>query len=197
MEKIKKEDKQNQIAENMNIIAEFCGIRDIEELTCEQLNQKYGIPKADVFVLFGGSILCGGDVLAQAIKNKVARKYVIVGGAGHTTETLRIKMHEAFPDIDTKNKPEAEIFAEYIKYRYGLETDYLECKSTNCGTNIRGLLDLLEANNIQFKSIIIMQDAAIQRRMCACLEKYVKKAFDELCMEHSELIRKANPLYSS
>ena len=40
--------------------------------------------------------MCGGDVLAQAIKDHIAKKYVIVGGAGHTTETLRLKMHEEF-----------------------------------------------------------------------------------------------------
>ena len=29
-------------------------------------------PQVDVMVLFGGSILAGGDVLAEAIKNKIA-----------------------------------------------------------------------------------------------------------------------------
>lgn len=33
---------------------------------------------------------CGKrDILAEAIQNEVAKKNVIVGGAGHTTETLR------------------------------------------------------------------------------------------------------------
>ena len=40
-------------------------------------------------VLFGGSIIAGGDILAEAIQNEVAKKNIIVGGAGHTTETLR------------------------------------------------------------------------------------------------------------
>lgn len=39
-------------------------------------------------VLFGGSIIAGGDILAEAIQNEVAKKNIIVGGAGHTTETL-------------------------------------------------------------------------------------------------------------
>ena len=42
-------------------------------------------------VLFGGSIIAGGDILAEAIQNEVAKKNIIVGGAGHTTETLRNK----------------------------------------------------------------------------------------------------------
>ena len=40
-------------------------------------------------VLFGGNIIAGGDILAEAIQNEVAKKNIIVGGAGHTTETLR------------------------------------------------------------------------------------------------------------
>ena len=97
-------------------------------------------------VLFGGSILCGGDVLAKAMQDNIAKKYVIVGGAGHTTETLRIRMHEEFPAIETKGKPEAEVFAGYLKYKYDMEVDFLECNSTNCGNNITYLLNLLKEN---------------------------------------------------
>lgn len=164
-----------QMAEDMNTIGRFCGVRDVEELTSEQLYQKFGIAQADVMVLYGGSILCGGDVMAQAMKNGIAKKYVIAGGAGHTTETLRVKMHEEFPDISTAGRPEADIFAEYIKYRYDLEADYLETESTNAGNNITFVLELLKEKNISFNSIIIMQDGAIQRRMDACLRKYVEK----------------------
>ncbi len=160
-------------ATNINILGQFCGKRDISELTAEQLQKVYGITQADVFVLFGGSILCGGDVLAQAMKNKIAKKYVIVGGAGHTTETLRVRMQEEFPAIETSGLPEAQVFAKYLKYRYELEPDLLECKSTNCGNNITCLLELLKENGISFKSIIISQDATMQHRMEAGLRKYI------------------------
>lgn len=53
-------------AQNINVLGRFCGKRDIEELTAEQLYKAYGISQADVMVLFGGSVLCGGDVLAQS-----------------------------------------------------------------------------------------------------------------------------------
>ncbi|MGN0279230.1 MAG: ElyC/SanA/YdcF family protein [Lachnospiraceae bacterium] len=162
-----------KIAKNINILGNFCGKRDIAELTTEQLLKKYGIPQADVMVLFGGSIMCGGDVLAQAMKNHIAKKYVIVGGAGHTTETLRLKMHEKFPDMETEGLSEAEVFAKYLQHQYGLAPDFLECKSTNCGNNITYLLDLLKENGIDFSSIIISQDATMQYRMEAGLRKYV------------------------
>ena len=163
------------VAKNINILGRFCGKRDIEDLTAEELNSKYGMTQADVMVLFGGSIMCGGDVLAKAMKNKIAKKYVIVGGAGHTTETLRVKMHKEYPDIETAGLPEAEIFAKYLKYRYGLEPDFSECKSTNCGNNITYLLDLLKENKVDFKSIIISQDATMQHRMEAGLRKYAEE----------------------
>ncbi|ACD52164.1 hypothetical protein ST12_11440 [Clostridium botulinum] len=166
---------KDKIAKNINILGKFCGKRDISALTSSELKLKYGLEQADVMVLFGGSILLGGDILAEAMKNKIAKKYVIVGGAGHTTETLRMKMHNEFSEIETSGLPEAKIFAAYLKYKYNLEPDLLECKSTNCGNNITYLLDLLKENNVSFKSIIIAQDATMQNRMDAGLRKYISK----------------------
>ncbi len=80
---------KERIAKNINILSKFLGMRDVPSLTKQAFQQKYGIEQADLMVLFGGSILKGADVLAQAIQNNAARKYIIVGGAGHTTETLR------------------------------------------------------------------------------------------------------------
>ncbi len=163
-----------KVAKNINILANFLGTRDIDELDQEELYNRYGIHQVDVMVLFGGSILEGGDVLASGIKNFVAKKYVIVGGAGHTTETLRQVVQLEYPSIETSGLSEAEIFQKYLKHVYGCEADYLETKSTNCGNNITYLLDLLKENNIPFKSIILSQDASMQRRMVAGLKKYVK-----------------------
>ena len=163
-----------KVADNINTLANFLGTRDIDALNQEELFKRYGIHQVDVMVLFGGSILEGGDVLVSGIKNFVAKKYIIVGGAGHTTDTLRQRVHLEYPDIETTNLSEAEIFQKYIKHVYGCKADYLETKSTNCGNNITYLLDLLEENNIPFKSMILCQDAAMQRRMAAGLKKYVK-----------------------
>lgn len=164
----------SKIANDINILGKFCGTRDINELSQEKLLECYGIRQADVMVLFGGSILAGGDVLAEAIKNNIAKKYIIVGGAGHTTETLREIIHQEYPEIETKDLPEAEIFQRYLKTVYGCKADYLETQSTNCGNNITYLLDLLREENIGFKNIILSQDASMQRRMTSGLKKYVQ-----------------------
>ena len=147
-------------------------MRDVEYLNSAALMAKYSIPQADVFVLFGGSILAGGDLLAQAIKDRIAKVYVIVGGAGHTTEALRQKVHNEYPAIETAGMQEAEVFQRFLKEVYSCEADYIESKSTNCGNNITYLLDLLKENSIKCSSIILCQDATMQRRMDAGLRKY-------------------------
>lgn len=163
---------QKRIAQCINTLGAFCGRRDVALLTSPELKKKYGFEQADVLVLFGGSILCGGDVLANAMQNRIAKKYIIVGGAGHTTETLRIKMHQQFLVIAAAGLPEAKVFAGYLKFKYDLEPDYLECNSTNCGNNITFLLDVLKEHHVGFHSIILCQDATMQLRMAAGLRKY-------------------------
>lgn len=161
-----------KIADSINTLAQFCGKRDVDSLTQQSLFEKYKIIKADVMVLFGGSIIKGGDVLAEAIKENVARKYVIVGGAGHTTETLRRRIHKEYPSIVTDGLPEAEVFNKYLSAVYGLKADLLETASTNCGNNITNLLLLLKSNHTDCKSIILCQDATMQYRMEAVLRKF-------------------------
>ncbi len=163
---------QTQIATDINQLAAFCGVRDLPALTQQTLLQQYGFAQVDVMVLFGGSILVGGDVLARAMQQKIARKYIIVGGAGHTTQALRVKMQTEIPTLQTDSMPEAALFNAYLQHHYGLQADYLECNSTNCGNNITFLLDLLAAQQIDCHSILLTQDATMQRRMGATLQKY-------------------------
>ncbi len=162
-----------QIVQDINTLAHYLGKRDLNTLDTTLLKQNYGIEQVDVFVLFGGSILCGGDVLADAIKSKIAKKYIIVGGAGHTTDTLKNVVKKIYPNMNTKNLTEAEIFAYYLKEKYNLDVNALETKSTNCGNNITYLLELLQKEQIDFNSIILCQDATMQYRMEATLRKYV------------------------
>ncbi len=160
-------ERRKEMAAHINRLGTFCGMRDVPELTGRALKERYGFSQADVMVLFGGSILSGGDVLAQAMKEGAARRYVIVGGAGHTTETLRRRMKEELPGLKTAGKSEAELFAAYIKEKYGLEADALECRSTNCGNNVTYLLELLWEREFPHETVILCQDATMQRRIDA------------------------------
>lgn len=155
------------IADAVNVLGAFCGQRDVQQLTHEHLEQTGYSKQADVLVLYGGSILCGVDVLAEAMRAGAARRYVISGGEGHTTEALRSQVKRAFPGIDVAGKSEAELFDACLRERYGLHADYLECASTNCGNNITYVIDLFERERIEASSVILCQDATMQRRMGA------------------------------
>ena len=160
------------LAKSINILSRFLGRRDIPELTPSALQSKFGFSQADAMILFGGSILKGGDVLADAMKNNVAKTYLIVGGVGHTTPALRKTAKSAIPSLDTSSLTEAEIFQAYLKEKYSLSADYLETASTHCGNNITNLLALFEQKNLSPKSLILTQDATMQLRMHATLKKY-------------------------
>lgn len=160
-----------KVAERINTLGKFCGVRDVEALTSENLLLHYQITQADVMVLFGGSILCGGDLLAQAIQNNIAKKYLIVGGEGHTTQILRQIMNEKIPELVFEGMTEADLFSSYLQQRFNLKVDFLERNSTNCGNNVTFCLDLLYKNKIDFQHIIIVQDATMQRRMDAGFRK--------------------------
>lgn len=158
-------------ADAINILSDYLGVRDIPQLTQTNLNSKYGFTQAELCILYGGSILAGGDVLADAIKNNVAKHYVISGGNGHTTRLLRDKMVQALPGIEVKNLSEAEMFQLYLKQKHNLKADFLETKSTNCGNNVTNVLSLAKENKLATKSIIVMQDATMQRRMYTVFRK--------------------------
>lgn len=159
-------------AQDINMLAQFCGTRDLPVLTKQALQQQYGMDQVDVMVLFGGSILAGGDLLAKAMQEGIAKHYVIVGGVGHTTQTLRDQMQIINPDWDTTDQPESALFAQYLQCKYHLQPDWIETQSTNCGNNITLLLELLQQHDVECHSILLSQDASMQRRMAATLRKY-------------------------
>ena len=151
-----------RLAEDLNRIAAFLGVRDVAELVSDELERSLGSRRADVMALFGGSILAGGDVLASAMRAGVARTYVIVGGAGHTTGSLRSRARAHCPELTL-----ADVFAAYLESRHGLSVDLLERESTNCGNNVTLLRDLLARNGVRCDSLVLSQDATMQRRMDA------------------------------
>ncbi|PAB01793.1 ElyC/SanA/YdcF family protein [Enterococcus canintestini] len=160
------------LADDLNLLSAFCGVRDLTDLSQNALYQKYQLKKADAFVLFGGSILSGIDVLITAMNNQVATNYLIVGGQGHTTNALRLKINQFYPQIPTKNASEAQMFNAILQLKTGKTADYLEEKSTNSGNNITNLLQLLETHELKKDGLILCQDATMQRRMAATCSKF-------------------------
>lgn len=156
------------LARDLNEIAAFLGMRDVPRLDRDGLVDALGSPRADVMALFGGSILAGVDVLAQAMRAGAARTYVVVGGAGHTTPTLRAQARRLCPEARfADDAPEADVVAACLAVRHGLAPDLLERASTNCGNNVTLLLGLLRREGVACGSVILAQDATMQRRMDA------------------------------
>jgi uncharacterized SAM-binding protein YcdF (DUF218 family) len=164
----------NKIAKNINILSDFLGKRDIDTLTSNALEEKYQISQTDLLILFGGSIAYGCDVVGKAISNNIAKNFMIVGGEGHTTESLRREIHHADPEIITTGKTEADVMSDYLKRKYDIDNILLERNSTNCGNNVTYALDVMKQNGLFPKNVIIVQDATMQRRMDAGFRKYLQ-----------------------
>ncbi len=114
--------------------------------------------------------------MEREIKDKIASKFIIVGGTGHTTNTLRNRVHSEYPFIQTAGLSEAVIFQQYLQNVHDCQADLLETESTNYGNNITYLLSLLDEKCIHFENIIICQDATMQARMDAVLRKYTSSS---------------------
>ena len=160
-----------RVAQAANVLAQWCALRDVSALARDALADEAGIPEgqADLFVLFGGGVTGTVETLAAAMDAGVARRYAIVGGRGHATywldraiEPLREK-DGSLPIPGAAS--EAEMLDALLFARYGLRADFLETRSTNCGNNITYLLDMLEGEGDVPASVILSQDAVMQRRM--------------------------------
>lgn len=170
-------DEGKRIADCANVLAEWLGARDVSELTRAALEREAGLAGGvtDLFVLFGGGVTGSVETLAAAMRAGVAQRYAIVGGRGHATYGLENAMHaemarwpqDEAARIDPTRASEAEMLAALLAHRHGLSVDLLETRSTNCGNNITYLLDLLDEDGAPPESVILSQDAAMQRRMVA------------------------------
>ncbi len=165
-----------QLAGAANVLTAFLGVRDIPALTRECLRDLYDLDQADVMILFGGSIPYGCDVAAGAWKSGLAKHFMIVGGIGHTTQSLRDKFNSRYPEMETEGRPEAEMMAEYLSQEYDIHDVLLERESTNCGNNVTYALRKLKEAGIAAGSILILQEPSMQRRMAAGFQKELGEA---------------------
>lgn len=155
------------VGQSVNTLVRFCARRDVPELTPAALNGQ-----ADVAILFGGSILAGADVFAAAMRAGVARRCLIVGGRGHSTDALQAVLRERMGWADAMSMSEAALFDRYLRLRHGLAVDLLEQESTNCGNNVTNALALLTAEGVPHDRLVLVQDATMQQRMDAGFRRH-------------------------
>jgi uncharacterized SAM-binding protein YcdF (DUF218 family) len=158
-------------ADSINTLVRFCARRDVAALTPTLLGER-----ADVAILFGGSILAGAAVFADAIREEVAGFYLVVGGEGHSTDVLRRHLRDrtGWPDVDELT--EAALFDRYLREHHGVAVDALEEESTNCGNNVTNALALLTGRGVRPERIVLVQDATMQQRMDAGFRRHVPPA---------------------
>lgn len=161
----------SKIADCLNTIGNYLAMRDLASLTDTELKNKYNIEKADLLILFGGVIPFGCDVAAQAYLNGVAHKIMVVGGQGHTTQSLRGKFASRYSQIPTDGRSEADIISDYLKIKYNMNDIIIENKSTNCGNNVSNTLSVLKDMDAVPETAVIIQDSTMQRRMDAGFRK--------------------------
>lgn len=159
------------IASKVNILSKFLAVRDVASLDKGELKKKYGIEQADLLILFGASIVHGCDFAAKVYKDGIAKEMMIVGGEGHTTDTLRGAIHRKCPEFETAGKAESDIIAYYLGKKYGLNNFIIERESTNCGNNVSNALKVIEEKGMNPKYIVILQDSSMQLRMDAGFRK--------------------------
>ncbi|MDQ1484763.1 MAG: hypothetical protein QOJ62_456 [Actinomycetota bacterium] len=158
------------VEHDLDHIARFLARRDVPELTVRELR----VP-ADVVVLAGTSVLAATEVVAAALREGVAPMVLIAGGVGHSTPHLiaAIRSHPTYRAIATADRSEAAILADVLSGYLGIDRAafLIEDRSTNCGENAAFSRDVLDANGIGSRSLVLVQDPTMQRRTHAAFER--------------------------
>ena len=86
-----------QDARDFNTLAEFLARRDVPQMSAAALQQAIGAPRAEMVLLFGGSLPEGCRLAGQLWQAGLARKVMTIGGVGHTTAAFLERFESALP----------------------------------------------------------------------------------------------------
>jgi uncharacterized SAM-binding protein YcdF (DUF218 family) len=117
--------------------------------------------QVDVMLLFGGSLPDAWDAAAAEVAAGRVGALVLVGGEGHTTDVLRTLLGR------DSGGTEADLMAAYLSREHGIEDALLERQSSNCGENVVLARDLVHAAGLDPRTVALVQDPTMQRRMDA------------------------------
>ena len=161
-----------QDARDFNTLAEFLARRDVPQMSAAALQQAIGAPRAEMVLLFGGSLPEGCRLAGQLWQAGLARKVMTIGGVGHTTAAFLERFESALPAGHSAT--EGECMKEYLQSAFAIpEEDLLvENASTNCGENVHFALSILREKNALPASAIVLHDSTMQRRIGATLDRW-------------------------
>ena len=164
-----------QDARDFNTLAELLARRDVPCLDAAALQKILGVPRAEMVLLFGGSLPEGCRLAGQLWQAGLARKVMTIGGVGHTTAAFLERFESALPAGHSAT--EGECMKEYLQSAFGTPDEDLlvENASTNCGENVRFALQILQEQNALPASAIVLHDSTMQRRIGATLDRWWPK----------------------
>ncbi len=168
---------------DLNQIMGFLARRDIGRLSSEELSSCYGMNQVDLLLVLGSSVISTIEIAATALAAGLAKELMIVGGRGHSTIYLveALQRSSAYMDIPTGVKSEAEMLLEVAIRCERIHKDQilLETESTNCGNNASYAMKKLASLGRNPRSILIMQDPAMQLRSYASFKRVWSAAGEE------------------
>lgn len=157
------------VVQDLNTVGAFLARRDLPALTRESMKQQFGSDRADLLILLGNSILYTAEQAAEAYRNGLVQKMMIVGGIGHSTRYLcdAVRSDSRFKRIPVDGRSEAEILYDVVGICMGTDVAgeiVLETESTNCGNNAEYALNLARQYGMCPKTVLLLQDPTMQLR---------------------------------
>jgi Uncharacterized conserved protein len=160
----------------INRVSSFLARRDIEELSAFSLQKSFHIPKVDILVLLGNSILYTVEMAAKAYRQNLCKTILISGGIGHSTRFLyeNISKSPHYHEMDCRGKAEADLFFDILTKFYSVNSSdiIVENRSINCGDNALKSVEKLKYMQISYDSMLLIQDPTMQLRSHASFLKY-------------------------
>lgn len=116
--------------------------------------------RVDLLLLFGGSLPAAWDGVADAVAQGRVGRLMVVGGRGHTTDVLQAMVGGG------DDEAEADMILRHLA-RLGVADVLVERTSTNCGENVVLAKELALAHGLSPRTVALVQDRTMQRRMDA------------------------------
>lgn len=131
------------------------------EILWDYMHLNHKLKKMDCIIVLGCSDISVVDVAVDIYKKGYSNKIIFSGGLGKDTSKMW-------------NEPEAEKFAK-IAINQGVpkENIYIENKSTNTGENFRFTKKLIENNNLNIKTCIVVHKPYDERRAYATFKNWM------------------------
>ncbi len=167
--------------DDLNRLIRYLAQRDLEDLTADALFARYHTRQADLLILLGGITTPDfAEQVARAYQAGLAKRLMVVGGQGHSTQNLRdhIAAHPRYGAVRTENRSEADMLCDILVHGFGLDRDEIlvERESTNCGNNASLAFQVIRHSRFQPDLAVIVMDPIMQRRTGECFRHHWRLA---------------------